>query len=146
MRLLNKVIVVPVGLFLIFSSCTRPQQEGAATVHLVNGGPTEAPPSVPVSARAVTAPPPQVEWCHLALGASPSDALRLMDAANGTKVAAAGLTGLLSAGQTFLEWDYGNDIFLATFSSGAAIHLQAYDQEISPIGAKDISCPPFRNR
>lgn len=52
----------------------------------------------------------------------------------------------LPQGQTYAEWDLGADVLLATFdASGAAIHLQAYDGDIGPGGAKDITCAPFRN-
>jgi hypothetical protein len=52
---------------------------------------------------------------------------------------------LLGPGMTTAEWDVGDDVFLATFTADAkATNLQAYYQNPGPVGAKDISCPPFR--
>ncbi len=48
-------------------------------------------------------------------------------------------------GITKAEWDVGNDILLASFTSGEASNLQAYAGTVGPQGATDVTCPAFRH-
>jgi len=65
--------------------------------------------------------------------------LAAMGAPSGSKAVA------FTAGQDAIEWDYGNDIFLATFTGGNASNLQAYAGSVGPSGATDIPCAAFRS-
>ena len=85
-----------------------------------------------------------VAWCGLSIGESKADVLAQMGPANGTKATA--LTSRAqSAGIDTVEWDVGNDIFLATLDNGNVVNLQAYAGVVGPVGAMDLSCAPFRN-
>jgi hypothetical protein len=104
--------------------------------------------SAPVSKSSASSRQPQgvsvqKKWCGLALGDSKDAVMSTMGTPKGHK--ADNYRSLLGAGMTFAEWDVGSDVFLVTFTDGRATNLQAYDQEIGPVGARDISCQPFRH-
>ncbi len=78
------------------------------------------------------------------LGDSKDVVLSAMGSPNGHK--ADKYESLLGPGMTSFEWASGTNVFLATFTNGRATNLQAYDQEVGPIGARGIPCEPFRNQ
>ncbi|WP_297619300.1 hypothetical protein [Nocardia sp.] len=83
-------------------------------------------------------------WCSLNLGDAKDAVLASMGTVDGHQ-ADSWMTGLGDQGMTFAEWDVDNTIFLATFDTNdRVINLQAYDGEIGPKGATNISCPAFR--
>jgi len=78
-------------------------------------------------------------WCALTIGESKEQVLAAMPPPNGAKAAA------YIIGHGGIEWDSGNDIFLASFVNQKASNLQAFAGSVGPIGASDISCAPFRH-
>ena len=64
---------------------------------------------------------------------------------HGNKAASVASALAQSSGLTFSEWDAGKDILLASYKNGNVVNLQAYAGAIGPVGAKDLSCAPFRN-
>jgi hypothetical protein len=105
----------------------------------VPGTRSSTPPSIQAEQVSI-----QANWCSLNLGDSKDAVIAKMGQPYGHK--ADSYQSLLGPGMTTAEWDAGNDIFLATFTNGSATNLQAYDHDIGPIGARDISCQPFRHR
>ena len=77
-------------------------------------------------------------WCALSVGDSKAQVLAAMPPPRGSKVA-------IPSGFDAVEWDQGNDIFLATFTAGKVTNLQAYSGAVGPAGATDLPCPAFRH-
>lgn len=85
-------------------------------------------------------------WCEVALGDSQADVIAAMGPPQGSLAADyMRQSGLDLAGITSVEWDIGNSIYVASFESDKATNLQAYDQAVGPIGARGLSCDPFRH-
>jgi hypothetical protein len=97
------------------------------------------------SSAAVRAGHPTAKvWCALKLGDTKAQTVAAMGVANGHK--ADNFKMFLGRGQTEMEWDSGNTIYLATLGSDDKVeNLQAYDGKVGPVGAKGLPCEPFRN-
>ena len=87
---------------------------------------------------------PAKVWCGLSIGESKANVLAQMGRPHG-KHAATWESTAKAFHLTFSEWDVGGDILLASYSGNKVVDLQAYAGAIGPVGAKNLSCAPFRN-
>ncbi|MFB7723250.1 hypothetical protein [Nocardia sp. NPDC056100] len=88
-------------------------------------------------------------WCNLQLGQTKDEVLAAMGTPNGNRAdSVAELWTDMDPNSTSVEWDTSGAILLAGFNRhDSTVHLLAYDAKygVGPIGAKGISCEPFRN-
>lgn len=140
-----KSCAVAAGLTLALAGC------GAADLAQAQAQaqPVQSVQPTSTSAPKVVASNPLTIWCNLKLGQTKTEVQSAMGQPNGHKLddyKVAGFETLeWNTGIETLEWNSGVTILLASFESGIAASLQAYDHQIGPQGSSRIKCESFRN-